>query len=274
MDFATLLRPHRRWHQLIVRSQDGDLATSERARLASHTATCANCAARLADSLTVATLLRGLPEREAPRSFHITSAMVAASAREPLPIGRPSGRPAFLLRGAQLVSGIAAAALVAVLVIDVSGGGGGDNDQASVELFSAKGATFENASGSNSSNSTGAPAATAAASAPTAALAAPTYDAGGGSASGGVPSPSPAPPRTGAGAEAPTARAVADGAKTADNDTQNAFGDDALSAEVREAARAEDGGDTLRIVEIGLAALLVAGLASLGWLGLARGRRS
>ena len=275
MSLSSILRPHRRWQRLIARYPDGDLGPAERLALDGHAAFCANCAARLVSTLAVTGLLRGLPDGDAPRSFRITSAMVAASSRAVIAEGSRRPRPAFALRGAQLAAGLAAAALVAVVLVDVGGNSGGDDNDVSVSRLSAEGGreAQDVVSGSVGAPVAAAAAATSAATANASATAAvksvPTYDAGGGGAAGVAPSPTKDASRTTNDgiATAPAANLVE---KPGNDATNSGPIGGAISAELRDS----DDGQTLRIAEIGLAALLVAAIVCAGWLGLVRRKRS
>jgi hypothetical protein len=112
------LRRHSRWRDNVSAYLDGELSERERSRFEAHAAGCEGCRRELAAQRELKTLLSGLPEVAAPRSFRLTPEMVEAT-----PVPAPPRRSQTPLRVSQFAAGLAVVALVTVGVIDVTSGG-------------------------------------------------------------------------------------------------------------------------------------------------------
>jgi anti-sigma factor RsiW len=197
---------HGRWRAQLDAFIDDELAAAPRERLEHHLAGCGACQALVAQARLAKAAVAALPAIDAPRSFRLTPAMIAAAAPEPAP--RPRGRTVVVQRALVATGSLAAALLAVVLVVD----GAGANDQSRT---AASGATDSVAVTKAAPAFGSAPAplsasATAEVAGGTPAAASPTiqtYDAGGADATGREPTATPvlpSAPSTG-GATQPTA---------------------------------------------------------------------
>jgi anti-sigma factor RsiW len=107
---------------------DGALGPRERAAAEAHVASCAACAARVAELRDVKLLLAAMPRAEAPRAFRVRESDVEAPAR-------PAPRPSPALKWLPAVSGVAMAVFVVVLGADLATRG--DDDASGTAAFSS-----------------------------------------------------------------------------------------------------------------------------------------
>lgn len=280
---------HARWREMASLHAAGALDARETVRFERHAAECGDCRALVTQTRELRAMLGALPGVEAPRSFQLTPAMAEREHR-----AGPHARPGYVVRGAQLAAGFAAAALAVVVVVDVvpsdDGGSAGTlsapaaRDAAAPVSEAAGAATAEASPGfSSDGQATGTsaaptPAGTAVAAGGSA-EASPTSSDGGVSGAGiqqdAQPTMSPAPdkpsgpPATGPGQdrrEPEKAASPADeGGRTADTS--------APAVALHEANDKGGGGDGFRIAEAVLGGLLVAavGTWAAAWLGRRRG---
>jgi hypothetical protein len=104
--------------ELLNRYLDGDLAHEERQAADLHLAVCDGCSTRLAELMTIATLLRELPEIRAPRSFQLDP----SHARKPMTLWQRFGAallPALpAMRAGTIALALAFASVTAYRVVD------------------------------------------------------------------------------------------------------------------------------------------------------------
>ncbi len=125
---------HRRWREALDAYVDGALGGAARAGFERHLESCAACRSRLSDVRAVKAILgRNLPPVEAPRSFAIRPAMLAATAPAP---ARPA-RSLVAMRFAQGVAGFAVLAFASLVVSGLVGGGSGSTTQRSAPAGAA-----------------------------------------------------------------------------------------------------------------------------------------
>lgn len=120
MGFWWLRSPHRRWQEAASAYVDHELGDGALRRFESHLGGCPDCRKQVEGLRQAKALIAGLPEVAAPRSFRLTPAMLAEAAPEPL-----NAAPSWGFRGAALVAGVAAVALISVVAIDLSRSNGG-----------------------------------------------------------------------------------------------------------------------------------------------------
>jgi anti-sigma factor RsiW len=109
---------------------DGALTPERASALESHVATCEACTTMLEGMRHVRTMLGALPEVEAPRSFKLRAADVAAPGRTvPAP-------PSTLMRAMPVLSGAAVIIFAIAVSFDVAGGGSDGNGSAQLAAMS------------------------------------------------------------------------------------------------------------------------------------------
>jgi hypothetical protein len=269
MNTLRFFRTHRWWQAQCDAFSDGELRPAHALRFESHLGACAECQRAVAGALALKAAFKSLPEREAPRSFRLTPAMVAVSRLSPAPTPH---HPGPTMRVMQFGAGLAAAALAVVVVVDLVPA---DDDGGSLSTAAPM---------AELASSAPPPGATAAAAAPvsndTAAqspLRLPTPNLGGAPAQ----SAKSASPATGA---QPQPQPPMTGAQVTPTDQSNAYAEpvrDAFStanAAARNEPRAtlsqhanNDGFPAIRGLEMGLGALVVLALAAMVGMHL-RGR--
>ena len=118
-------RGHGRFLEMLSDHVDGELPEAERIALEEHLQGCDSCTEELESLRATVQMLRRMPEVEAPRSFRIAPATVAA----PTP---PPERPVLLwaMRVSTALAVVAFTVMVAGNVTGLWGGGGGDGEQA------------------------------------------------------------------------------------------------------------------------------------------------
>jgi anti-sigma factor RsiW len=121
MQFMRLFRRNRRWLRQVDAHVDGKLTPVERALLEERIEESPAVRQSLDETIALRKALRGLPEQQAPRSFAITEAMLAAPA--PTPVKPPRTLP-VVLRASQATAFASVALFGVLLVTDVSGQGG------------------------------------------------------------------------------------------------------------------------------------------------------
>jgi anti-sigma factor RsiW len=269
-------RGHSRWEAMVDASVDGALSPREAARLEAHRSACAACSRALEATLALKAALATLPEVEAPRSFRLTPAMVAAK-----PAVRRPGPPLAVYRFAQAAGGVALAAFVAVVVIDLGDPGrGGDGDNLAAGAREAAPADgLDDAIVPESGGSGQGPAEEPVPEATAAAI--PDYSPEGAEASGHPSGSEPdggepeeddsgAPPADGGGAPTADSGGKGGGEDAADNSVQIT----AAPAEDADLARSDDEDRSwLRALELALGGLAVAGVTSAFLLARARRAR-
>jgi hypothetical protein len=259
---------HGRWESRLDEYVDGRLDPRVRGEFEAHMAGCAACTEAVAGVTATRTLLAALPEREPPRSFRLTPEMASEPAGPAMPAPKPSPRPAWAMRSAQALAGLAAVGLVTVVSIDLSqDDGGGDASMSTLSAEEAQPLTAETTAGDAGS----APAQSESAL--------PSHSESDGSAEDDGTGPedfsnepaAEAPPASGdddAGGDA-NERQSQVGEGTADA----AGGDAELQAISAEAPGTSDDGNTsLVAVEAAMGGLLVAALAAIGFLAWQRRR--
>jgi Putative zinc-finger len=275
MNVFSFLRPHNRWAELADAFADGELAPGDGARFEAHAAACEACAASLKAGRALKAAIAGLPEVQAPRSFRLTAAMVAASAPEKAP--RPLRVATPMVRFAQVGAAAAVIALAAVALADFAGGSDGGNQAASGEALSE---ANEKGLGLEAANAEAPPQATLAVATPEPTLPPPLTQ--GASAAGAEQTPEsgagtargPQPPQTGADS---TFTGVADNAGSPATDIgepEILTADDAsATVQIAPGGREDSGGiPAIRFVEIALGAVAVASIGLLLWSRGKRGR--
>ena len=112
-----LFQRHARWESNVDAYVDVELSAQERSKFERHTRTCPSCSARVREASALRRMLKEeLTIHPVPRSFRITSAMLAESPAQVLPA------PALWWpRLAQGVGGLAVAAFALLLVVDLNG---------------------------------------------------------------------------------------------------------------------------------------------------------
>ncbi|MCC7364237.1 MAG: zf-HC2 domain-containing protein [Dehalococcoidia bacterium] len=151
MNRPAWLGGHERWERRLHGYVDGSLDSGGRAAFERHLASCAACSGAVEEHRATRTLLRGLPERPAPRSFAITPEMAAearsrpaANPARPVVVAAPIRPPApvMALRFAQVTAAVAALGFFALLTVDFAGvADDGDDDQVAADA--GAGATQE-----------------------------------------------------------------------------------------------------------------------------------
>ena len=118
-------RGHGRFLEMLSDYLDGELPEAERIALEAHLQGCDSCTEELESLRATVQLMHRMPEVEAPRSFRIAPAAVAA----PTP---PSEKPVFLwaMRVSTALAVVAFTVMVAGNVTGLFEGGGGDGEQA------------------------------------------------------------------------------------------------------------------------------------------------
>ena len=121
-------RGHGRFLEVLSDYIDGVLPEAERIALEAHLQGCDSCTEELESLRATVQLMRRMPEVEAPRSFRIAPAAVAA----PTP---PPERPVFLwaMRVSTAMAVVAFTVMVAGNVTGLFEGGGGDGGRAASE---------------------------------------------------------------------------------------------------------------------------------------------
>lgn len=147
-------RRHVRWLDEISAHIDGELRGSVRERFEAHLVGCTLCRARVDQLREVRLLVSGLPEVAAPRSFRLTPAMVAATAKV-APVRAP--RPRFALRTAQFAAGFAMVALLAVVTIDVTTSNNSAGRSVATSADSSSGSALRATAAADSSSSKSVP---------------------------------------------------------------------------------------------------------------------
>jgi hypothetical protein len=149
-------RRHAPWSELASAYTDDELDPRARERFQRHLAGCRRCQDEVAGLQAVKGLVRTtLPQRDAPRSFALTDAMLASP--RPLPVRPPAGRQlAFMARAAQVATAATVAGLAVLLVVDASSSGSGkprsDNGtgaEATSSQFGAPGSASQGAPSSD-----------------------------------------------------------------------------------------------------------------------------
>ncbi|MEX0751248.1 MAG: zf-HC2 domain-containing protein [Dehalococcoidia bacterium] len=107
---------------------DGELASERAAALEAHVAGCEACSTMLEGMRDVRTMLRALPQADAPRSFRVRPE-VAAEPRRGIP-----APPAPLLRAMPVLSAAAVIVFAITVSLDVAGGGNGDNGSSAARV--------------------------------------------------------------------------------------------------------------------------------------------
>lgn len=100
---------------------DGQLPASRAGRIAAHLDSCAPCAEEVTALRALSTALRELPDVAAPRSFALTPAHVADTRRVPEPTAYRGGGDLPLANGFRVATVGLAFALAAVVFVDVGG---------------------------------------------------------------------------------------------------------------------------------------------------------
>src|SRR5512139_411114 len=116
MRFISLLRPHARLHSQVDAYVDGELNPAASARFESHLSECRSCVEAVALGREIKVAFATVPPVEAPRSFHLTPAMI----QQPVRASLPPPRGQFALRLAQTTAGVAIVGLAAVAAYDLS----------------------------------------------------------------------------------------------------------------------------------------------------------
>lgn len=106
----SLFNNHARYEALVTEHLDGLLDATGEAKLREHLASCAECAAEVAEQKALLAVLRAEPLVEAPRSFALPYA--------PRTVEAPVSRVSKLLRSMQVAT--AAAALVLVFLVGIN----------------------------------------------------------------------------------------------------------------------------------------------------------
>ena len=121
-------RGHGRFLEMLSDYLDGELPEAERIALEAHLQGCDSCTEEMESLRTTVQMLRRMPEVEAPRSFRIAPAAVAA----PTP---PPERPVFLwaMRVSTALAVVAFTVMVAGNATGLFEGGGGDGGRAASE---------------------------------------------------------------------------------------------------------------------------------------------
>lgn len=107
---------------------DGELAASRTSELETHVASCAACAEALEGMREVRSMLRAMPEAEAPRSFRLRQADIAAPRR-----GIPAP-PTPLMRAMPLLSAAAVIVFAVTVGFDLAGNGSRGDSESSALL--------------------------------------------------------------------------------------------------------------------------------------------
>ena len=188
MRLFSFLHPHNRWQRDVDAFADRQLTPSAAERFDRHLGGCAECIFAVEESRRLTQMLRAMPERPAPRSFRLTAAMVAGPAMAPpmRAAPQPAGRPAYGLRLAQAVGGLALVGLISAGVVDFASNGGSSEERASSALTNAAAEAPVAAAAPVQDLSSKGAAVPAQASATSAATAPAARGAGGASAAGGV----------------------------------------------------------------------------------------
>jgi anti-sigma factor RsiW len=118
MPFPWPFRPHRSWELQATAFVDGELDASRAGRFERHLSACEACRVRVAELRGLKSLVAGLPEVQAPRSFALTPAMLSESSRAHA--SRPDASPRWAFRGAQVLAGAALATFFGLVAIDLS----------------------------------------------------------------------------------------------------------------------------------------------------------
>jgi anti-sigma factor RsiW len=252
MRLFSFRRSHARFTAAADAYVDGELRDSESRRFEAHLTGCARCQALVSEARALKSALVDLPELEAPRSFALTPAMLAA---------QPSGfaraviarTPAYMYA----MRGIAAAAVAVFAVVAISGlnGGGSERSASSPERqtsLSAAEAPRDNSAKSATDSSQAA----AVPSAPGLA------GSSGGGVSGQSAATTPAVTPAASGAQAATPPAPQPGGTfSADSTPPEALGE-AITAPPAAAHRANDNGNDVpwTAISAGIALIAVAGL--------------
>jgi len=236
---------------------DDALGGGAKARFEAHMAGCPRCAQAVADFHGLKVQTRALPEFDAPRSFRLTAAMLAALATISPPAAR---RQSAGFRLAQGVAVVAIVGFVTVLAVDLGRGSSSNSTTTTLSASTAE-ANAPVAPEANSKSAPGGPAPTRDAGDSAAGGQVPPYTPGGGTNAQGVTASTPAAPPAeggrGAGSPAPETPGLDQHAG------ETASGNIAEPAVAP--ARAEPSGDSadwvLRALEIGLGAAFLSGLA-------------
>lgn len=118
---------------------DAELTAARASELDTHLASCAACAEAIAGMGQVRSMLRAMPEAEAPRSFRLREADVAAASRG---ISAP---PTPLMRAMPLLSAAAVIVFAVTVGFDVAGSGSDGDSESSAMLEIASDGTMTNA---------------------------------------------------------------------------------------------------------------------------------
>jgi hypothetical protein len=284
-------RSHRSWSELSSAYADGSLDRDSIARFEGHLAGCARCQAETADFRAVRAALVRLPDHAAPRSFHITPAMLLEPPRdEPLPAPVAGGSTRVVMVAARFTAGIAAAGLAALMVVDFGGVGGSDGDggatSASMEMSqitmtgdgdAAAGSlpADESVTTESFASATGTAMNTLEPTAPVE-----TPDVSGAGTGGGedgdpasTPEPTPQPPSTGGeDPEQPSDTVEDAGRQTANDSAYDAAGEAALTSKSAEDSDGIDRG-WLRGGQVALGVLLALAIGAIVFLPVRRNAR-
>ena len=239
-----LLNRHERLRRSLAALADGELSPRDGERVRAHIQDCPNCAALLEDLRAASSSLAGLPAAQAPRSFALTPEMVPTT-----PASRPA--PAYATGLRYATAGLAIA-LAVVMFADRASVGDDSSPRADQarEMDGPK-SLSPDAPTESASDSQGA--------------SGPQYDVA------GAPAATSSPPVA---AGETTARSSP--ASQPDSSEENAVPEPVSGATDQpvssDTSALADGGSigAIEVVEIVLALLLLAGIASLGLVWLSR----
>ncbi|MEX2080464.1 MAG: zf-HC2 domain-containing protein [Dehalococcoidia bacterium] len=120
-----LFRPHVRMERCITAYVDGELPPREIARFEAHLPACEACSRAVAEERVLKSMLStSLPNVPAPRSFHLTEAMIArpAAIGGAVPRRHVQGQALVFARISQFGAAAAGLALLSVVVLDFNSG--------------------------------------------------------------------------------------------------------------------------------------------------------
>jgi len=148
---AIFTRTHQPDRDALSALLDGQLAPERAAAIEAHVDTCEVCTSTLEGMREVRTMLRALPEVDAPRSFRLRASDVAAPRRAvPAP-------PTTLMRAMPVLSGAAVLVFAIAVSFDIAGSGGSDSDStASLSAMTDSAAEGYDASGGDDAAGNGA----------------------------------------------------------------------------------------------------------------------
>ena len=257
MNFSTLLRPHERARRELDAYVDGQLAADQSARFEAHLEKCAQCVRELDAARSLKAAIRGMPERDAPRSFLLTPAMTGAAA--PQWVAPIRGRRGRSLPPMRFAAGAAAVALAFVAAVDVWPGQRQESDSTraapTIPLEGAQGSPLAAAAATP-------PPAPKAAASPAAAPRPLSTPAGGGasasSADRALPAAASAGGTSNENAGPPATAAAANDAPLGDSSDRAGPGGNAFTATGDTRTGGDDSFPAIRLVEFGLVAFLMA----------------